>query len=127
MFKVHTVARKNPRNHTTIYGLAAAPVQAVGLNHVTARIARESTVSSADVKAVLDSLQHVIIDELARGNSVRLGDLGSFRPTISAKTHATSEAVSMADIKRVRVQFSPGAEMRRSFNKDHISFTQIKL
>lgn len=52
--------------------------------------------SSADVKAVLDALQYEVIDALQNGNSVRLGDLGSFRLSIKANgSNPSAEARRM--------------------------------
>ncbi len=49
----------------------------VMLRTIVGRIEKRSGVSSASVKAVLDALQYEILQTLADGNSVRLGDLGS--------------------------------------------------
>ena len=47
-------------------------------------ISARSTVSSADVKAVLDNLNFVLDMELQEGRIVRLGDFGSFRISVSS-------------------------------------------
>ena len=61
-----------------------APTTSVSLAQVIKRVEKRSTVSSADVKAMLDALQYEVIDALQNGNTVRLGDLGSFRLSIKA-------------------------------------------
>ena len=70
--------------------------------------------SLADIKGVLDALQEVVLEAMADGYSVRLGDLGSFRPTISAlKSREKQEDVSADDIKAVRVRFTPAPALTR--------------
>lgn len=95
------------------------------LAQITKRIEKRSTVSSADVKAVLDALQSEVIDALQNGNSVRLGDLGSFRLTIKANgtdTAAEAKAKGANLIKEVSVQFTKSATMRDAFAKENLDF-----
>lgn len=91
-----------------------APTTPIGLNDVAEQIEKQSTVSLADIKGVLDALQEVVLEAMADGYSVRLGDLGSFRPTISAvKSRENQEDVSADDIKAVRVRFRPSAALTK--------------
>ncbi|MDY4030279.1 MAG: DNA-binding protein, partial [Alloprevotella sp.] len=69
------------------------------------------TVTEHDVKAVLSALQEQVIYSLSDGHSVRLGDLGSFRPTLSVYTFDTPEEVTAAGIKHVRTRFTPGTRL----------------
>ena len=50
------------------------------LDQIVELIEKRSTVTSADVKAVLDALQFEVRNALVDGKSVRLGDLGSLPP-----------------------------------------------
>ena len=91
------------------------------------RIEKTCTVSSADIKAVLDALQHEIVESLRAGNSVRLGDLGSFRATLSSSGVEAPENVSASLIKSVRVRFTPGAKMNEIFgNLKALSFNRVE-
>ncbi|MEG1545251.1 MAG: hypothetical protein RR382_12140, partial [Tannerellaceae bacterium] len=55
-----------------------------GLKHLCKMIGARSTVSSADVKAVLDSLNFVMDMELQEGRIVQLGEFGNFRMSVSS-------------------------------------------
>lgn len=102
-----------------------APSTPMTLSQITRRIEKRSTVSSADVKAVLDALQYEVIEALQNGNSVRLGDLGSFRLTIKAQGASTAAEARKrgADlIKAVNVQFTKGATMRDAFALNALNF-----
>lgn len=91
-----------------------APTTPIGLNDVAEQIEKQSTVSLPDIKGVLDALQEVVLEAMADGYSVRLGDLGSFRPTISAvKSREKQEDVSADDIKAVRVRFRPSSALTK--------------
>lgn len=77
------------------------------------RLADISTVSRADVWAVLKNLPGVMADMMAQGRSVRMDGLGTFRYTINAEKQGvdTAEEVSDAQITAVRVRYTP--ETRR--------------
>ncbi len=48
-------------------------------------VAARSTVSSADVKAVLDNLNYILDLELQDGRIVQLGEFGNFRITVGSE------------------------------------------
>ena len=67
-----------------------APTTPMSLAQIVKRVEKRSTVSSADVKAVLDALQYEVMEALENGNTVRLGDLGSFRLTMKSQGAPTA-------------------------------------
>jgi len=73
-----------------------APTTPMTLAQIVKRVEKRSLVSSTDVKAVLDALQYEVIDALQNGNTVRLGDLGSFRLSIKATGFDTSAEAKKA-------------------------------
>ncbi|MDR1200342.1 MAG: hypothetical protein LBL58_01765 [Tannerellaceae bacterium] len=83
-----------------------------GVDKICKLISARSTVSSADVKAVFDSLAWAMDLELSSGNVVQLGELGNFRLSISSQGAATKEDLNANKIKKVRIIFSPGAILR---------------
>lgn len=110
---------------TVRYYPQIAPSTPITLSQITKRIEKRSTVSSADVKAVLDALQYEVIEALQNGNSVRFGDLGSFHLTIKADgTETAAEAKKQgADlIKSVNVQFVKSTAMRDAFALKSLEF-----
>ena len=86
---------------------------------------KRSTVSSADVKAVLDALQYEVMEALENGNTV-LGDLGLFRLTIKsqgAPTAAEAKKKGAQLIKQVNVQFTKSTTMRDTLDARLLDFT----
>ena len=82
---------------------------------VAKRLAAESTVSPADVAAVLTSLGPVMADYMSQGRSVKLDGIGSFYFTaVSAKGGVdAAEKVSANQIVGVRVRFNPETHYER--------------
>ena len=114
MIKYVIKAKRNLQNNKLKYYAQIAPVNATDLSEVASQIEAQSTVSSADVKGVLDQLQIVVQEQLRAGRSVRLGDLGSFRPTLSSSRSDTEAGVSAKNIKRVNVIYTPSGSLRRA-------------
>ena len=57
----------------------------VDLNRICSRISKYSTVSRGDILLVLDGLITVMNESLADGESIHLGDFGSFRMVAGRK------------------------------------------
>ena len=112
MIKYIARQKKDPIKGTSQFYAQIAPVDAVTLNEIGARISESCTVTLHDVKAVLSSLQTQIVYALRDGKSVRLGDLGSFRPTLVAKPQAEEAKVSGADVEVVRCRFTPSSWLK---------------
>ena len=75
------------------------------------RLARISTVSYADVMAVLAELPGVMADYMAQGKSVQLEGLGTFRYTLKTKGVSDEAAFDFQQqVEAVRVQFIPTKE-----------------
>lgn len=87
---------------------------AITTEQVAKRVAAESTVSPADVRAVLTALGGVMGDYMAQGSSVKLDGIGSFYFTAATNKNgvATEKAVTTALINGVRVRFIPETRYR---------------
>ena len=118
-------AKKNPKTDRTAWYAQMADTQPMTLDEVNDLIEKRSTTSSADVKAVLDSLQFEVFQALRNGKTVRLGDLGSFRPTLTSDGASDKESVSSKLIRRVRVRFTPSAKLSKLLQKDNNTFRNI--
>ena len=81
---------------------------------VAKRIAVESTVSPADVRAVLTALGGVMGDYMSQGRSVKLDGIGSFYFTAVTTSNGVDkpEDVNATLIRGVRVRFLPETRYR---------------
>lgn len=80
---------------------------------LTKTIEKISTVSGADIRAVLYGMVDVITDSLADGKIIRLGELGSLRVSISSEGKATAEEVNAGCVKNSKIIFSPGIDIKK--------------
>ena len=121
--------KKNPMKGTIKkYAQIAPIVETKTIDDAVRYIEKISAMSSGDIKSVLDGLQDYIILQLSDGHSVRLGDLGSFRITI------TSDGVDMDEtdfdpeslIKKVHVSFAESSKMLQEIKKDRLKFHLVE-
>ncbi len=105
--------RKRYSEMTGKWTPVAAVNKTLSTKKIAERIEKESTVSIADIMAVLYALPHVLRDEMANGNAVKLEGIGSF--ALSVQCHKTGvDAAEKVDpykqITNIKVQFRPERE-----------------
>ena len=82
------------------------------IEELTEDIEKISTVSGADIRAVLYALTDVIPSMLADGKSVKLGEIGSFRASISSEGVEKAKDVNANCIKKSKILFTPGKKLK---------------
>lgn len=85
----------------------------IDINEIAKKIEMQTTASEADVILVLIALEKNIKSYLSQGHCVKLGHLGSFYPTLNAKTVDTPEEITVQTIHRVSCNFIPSKELRQ--------------
>lgn len=117
--------RKNPVSQEVKYYAASAETTPMTRDLCIEQIEKICAMTSADVKAVLDALQYVIETSCKNGISVRLGDLGSFRPVIVSDPSDKAADVKAENIKRVRVRYVPSGTLVRKMAVSNCTFRQV--
>lgn len=88
----------------------------MNLRTIAGQIARHCTLTPADVTAVLEALLSELPDYLMNGHSVRLGDFGLMKLSFSGEGRGTADDVTAKEIKRLKVLFLPGVELKRKLS-----------
>ena len=122
VMKYNVIKRRNPMDASVKYFGIPVLSGTLTLDDVARNIERSSTVSTADVKAALDALEREVLDALRHGMSVRLGDLGSFRPTFRTKGAETPEEFDASMIEQVHVGFTSSKRMKEELSIGNLSF-----
>lgn len=112
MIKYNLISRKNPVTKEFAFHANAVPVNPIGLDEIAEEISGKCTVTVHDIKAVVSALEEVTFKHLRNGNSVRLGDLGSFHARISSAGAASEEEFSPELLRGIRVRFMPSSKLR---------------
>ena len=89
-----------------LYYAQAVSAGEMTLDELCEDIAESSTVTSADVKAVLDRLGWILSKNLKAGRIVQVGELGNFRMTLGSSGAPTIEEFNSSLIRKPKVSFS---------------------
>ena len=113
---IRPALRKNPQDKDAVAKYYAQVVLAPEMTQrqIVEQIADRCTLTGSDIKAVLDALMTVIKRNLANGSPVRLGDLGSFRPSISGTGIETADKCGANTVKKARVIYVPSTEIKEA-------------
>lgn len=113
---IRPALRKNPQDKAAAAKYYAQVVLAPELTQrqIIEQIADRCTVTGSDVKAVLDAIMTIVKRSLANGSPIRLGDLGSFRPSVSGIGIATADKCGANTVKKARVIYVPSVEIKEA-------------
>ena len=109
-------AKRNFKTKETKFYAEMAPVSPLTLEDLSDAITEVCTVTRHDIVAVLSALQEQIIKAMLNGRSVRLGDLGSFRPTLSGSGVPKAEQMTESNIRGVHCRFTSGSRLRHGLS-----------
>ena len=112
----------NGKSYEKVYAHAQVN-ETTSLKKFSQLIASQTTVSRADVSAVLISSVENLVMELQRGNQVEFGELGKFRLQLMSDGTETASEFTSDNIKGVRIQFVPGDDLSDMFNQ--MEFTPV--
>lgn len=116
--KVNPVKKEEPAKY-----YAQAEVSGdVTLDTLSRRVAKASMATRGDVLGVITSLVEEIIESLEEGNSVKLGDLGRMRVSLSSSGMEKADEVSAHNIRRGKIIFTPSVMLKDRVNR--LSFRQ---
>ena len=129
MIKFYVKPFKKPGTETILYMAAKQPGSVVTLKSICERVEKRSTMSSADIRGVIDAVTYEIKQELLNGNNVNMGEtFGSFHLTMRSNSCSTKEEVTAESIRALKVQFVPNAEWRFDFKpgSPRVNFEQTE-
>ena len=121
------IPRKNPmhQEEEPKYYMKAHATEFIGVTEISRRIEKECTVTRADVMAVLTALEDVIADAISQGQVIKLGELGTFKLSISSKGAEDENSVNGSLVTGQRILFRPGAVILKTLRS--LSFSKYTL
>lgn len=117
--------RINPRDKEAApkYYATAQKVQTITLDELSDNISHATTATRADVLAVITAVIDEMMKELQKGNSIILGDVGTFRMTINSKGAETAEDFDVSLIKKASVRYYPSKRVKNIY--DSLTFHKV--
>ncbi len=96
----------------TMYRIAPIKQQQVPFDKLLDETSNACGIGRAQVKASVEALLDRMTMLMDFGMSVKLGDFGTFKPTISVKAQANAEDLSADNVRRRKIQFRPGKRFK---------------
>ncbi len=97
---------------TKKYYASSSATGELTLDKLTKRIEKNSTVSGADIRAVLYSMVEMMQESLEDGQIVRLGDLGSLKINVKSTGEDKADDVTANSIKGAKAVFTPSDRLK---------------
>lgn len=107
-------ARKNPLDQDAVpkFYATAQVAQTIEVRDLCKSCRAHSTFTMGDSMGVIETILEHAIEELQKGNMVRLGGLGNFRVTINDQAGTeTEKAFDESCIRSCHVLFTPGNDL----------------
>ena len=92
----------------TAYKLQLVREQVVKYKQLCKNIAATTGIRKGEVEDVLDALSQQMVQMMELGHPVQLGIMGTFKPTLQTKCAKSMDELSVDNVVRRRIQFSPG-------------------
>lgn len=113
--KYRLVQKGNPGDPEAEKKWYANPVKAgtTTQKNLATQISGRSSLTAGDVSNVIQNLVELLPQELIKGNSVQLGDFGTFRISFSSDGVEKEKDFTVDKIKGVKVLFTPSADFKK--------------
>ena len=99
---------KDAASGATLYHAQTSITKKLTLNKICTRIENICTASRGEIILVLDGLIKVMNEALSDGESVHLGEFGSFRMVAGSKGIENEKDFNVSLFNKARIVFSPG-------------------
>ena len=86
-------------------------------SEVANRIADETTLNPAEALMAIRQLRKVVQQALTEGQSVKLGNWGSFYAAVSSTGYSTQKELTAQAIRNVKINFKPGDELKAAMQR----------
>ena len=118
-FKFKVREGKNPKTGQAMFYAQADKVNPVSIYDFAEEIAHSTTVTEADVKAVITEFEVRLMKHFQNNESVRLESVGSFCPRMWSTAARLPEEFTKANLKRIAVRFTPAASIKYSLRAEN--------
>ncbi|WP_314080230.1 HU family DNA-binding protein [Hoylesella pleuritidis] len=106
-----------PKKGKTMYFAKADKPRIITFEEVIKDIAEMSSLTTGDVRNAIDQLAYYLHRELAEGNTVQLGQIGTFSVQAAGKQMEKEEDVTAATIKTPKIRFYLNAYLHESMKR----------
>lgn len=121
MLLYHLIQRQDPRDRSKPAKWYATPSSRgrKDITHISADVSGSSSLSRGDIQNVILSLVDQVPKYLVDGQSVELGELGTFRISFSSEGTAQKDDFNASQIDSVKIIFTPSTKLKQMLANVH--------
>lgn len=98
----------------------------VDINELADDISYSTTLTDGDVLNVIRALIKQINRHIAKGEIVKLENLGTFQAQLQSEGAESAEEFNETMIRKVHLQFRPGMGLKNQLTKENLQFRKVK-
>ncbi|MGE0076234.1 MAG: HU family DNA-binding protein [Bacteroidales bacterium] len=91
----------------------------ISKSQISKEISGRSSLTAGDISNVIENLIEELPKHLIAGNSVKLGEFGTFRLSILGEGSDTKDGYNVSNIKSATVVFTLGTELKKALDAIH--------
>ena len=112
--KIRKITRQFPRDPSrSRWYFTQSKSGTVKLEDLCARLEKSSSLSAGDIHNVLINLVDELPVYLGMGQTIQLGDFGTFRVSVSSEGADSAEALTARNIKKTKLVFLPSTKLKQ--------------
>ncbi|MDF9829574.1 HU family DNA-binding protein [Parabacteroides sp. PF5-6] len=117
IYKPRKMVSVIPGKEKTGYFAGKVPSGMITTHTLCQKISDRCSLTSADVKGVLEALTEEIEMELKYGRSIQMGELGIFTASITSDVVSTKEDLKPRKVKVKSISFRPSVRLKEEMEK----------
>ena len=94
---------------------------------VARQIADETTLNPKEAEMALSQLHKIMLRALSNGESIQLGDWGSFHLTLNAVGTENQADANGTKVKKFNIRFAPGKELKEAIARIELKQTSTLI
>ncbi len=104
-------------NGAAVFQARVVMMESISTRELCKKISDRCTVTAADVMGVIRSLVGIVEEHVVNSRIVRLGELGSFRISVSSDMVPQSTRWSASALRRPKMIFTPGPLLKQALKR----------
>ena len=116
------VQRANPsKRDEVLWYPVLKRISKLSEREVALQISEETTLNPKEAEISIYQLEKILVRSLLNGQTVSLGEIGTFSLTVKATGSATAEEVSARSVNKIMLRFRPSDNLRYKLNQATLS------
>lgn len=116
MISIKSIERANPLDREGAKKFYPTVISSgdIDLDELAAELSDATTLNEVDCVAVLYALEKSMVKHLQNDKTLKFGNVGTFKISVSGSGSDKSEDVSVSNVEKARILFSPSLKLKKT-------------